>query len=57
MRGAAALRDGTLGAAGLDVYEEESEWFYEDRSDVTRQNKTLSLLVVRQNAKKWHETK
>ena len=30
---------------GLDVYEEESEWFYEDRSDVTRQNKTLSLLV------------
>ena len=40
-----ALRDGTVGAAGLDVYEEESEWFYEDRSDVTRQNKTLSLLV------------
>ena len=27
------------------MYEEESEWFYEDRSDVTRQNKTLSLLV------------
>ncbi|MBO7618924.1 MAG: 2-hydroxyacid dehydrogenase [Victivallales bacterium] len=41
----AALRDGTVGAAGLDVYEEESEWFYEDRSDVTLQNKTLSLLV------------
>ncbi len=41
----AALRDGRVGAAGLDVYEEESEWFYEDRSDVTRQNKTLSLLV------------
>lgn len=41
----AALRDGTVGAAGLDVYEEESEWFYEDRSDETRQNKTLSLLV------------
>ena len=40
-----ALRDGTVGGAGLDVYEEESEWFYEDRSDVTRQNKTLSLLV------------
>ena len=32
-------------ATGLDVYEEESEWFYEDRSDETRQNKTLSLLV------------
>ncbi|MBQ3342283.1 MAG: hypothetical protein IJG84_10340 [Kiritimatiellae bacterium] len=45
MRGAAALRDGTVGAAGPDEYEEESEWFYEDRSDVTRQNKTLSLLV------------
>ena len=40
-----ALRNGTVGAAGLDVYEEESEWFYEDRSDVTRQNKTLSLFV------------
>ena len=40
-----ALREGTVGAAGLDVYEEESEWFYEDRSDVTLQNKTLSLLV------------
>ena len=35
--------------AGLDVYEEESEWFYEDRSDVTRQNKTLSLLVSMPN--------
>ena len=40
-----ALRAGRVGAAGLDVYEEESEWFYEDRSDVTLQNKTLSLLV------------
>ena len=45
----AALRDGTVGAAGLDVYEEESEWFYEDHSDVTRQNKTLSLLVSMPN--------
>ena len=45
----AALRDGRVGAAGLDVYEEESEWFYEDRSDVTRQNKTLSLLVSMPN--------
>ena len=45
----AALRDGTVGAAGLDVYEEESEWFYEDRSEVTRQNKTLSLLVSMPN--------
>ncbi|MBQ7667517.1 MAG: 2-hydroxyacid dehydrogenase [Kiritimatiellae bacterium] len=45
----AALRDGSVGAAGLDVYEEESEWFYEDRSDATRQNKTLSLLVSMPN--------
>ena len=45
----AALRDGRVGAAGLDVYEEESEWFYEDRSDVTKQNKTLSLLVSMPN--------
>jgi len=45
----AALRDGQVGAAGLDVYEEESEWFYEDRSDVTMQNKTLSLLVSMPN--------
>ena len=45
----AALREGTVGAAGLDVYEEESEWFYEDRSEVTRQNKTLSLLVSMPN--------
>ena len=41
--------DGTIGGAGLDVYEEESEWFYEDRSDVTRQNKTISLLVSMPN--------
>ena len=45
----AALRDGTVGAAGLDVYEEESEWFYEDRSDATRRNKTLALLVSMPN--------
>lgn len=44
-----ALRDGHVGAAGLDVYEEESEWFYEDRSEVTKQNKTLSLLVSMPN--------
>ena len=44
-----ALRDGQVGAAGLDVYEEESEWFYEDRSEVTKQNKTLSLLVSMPN--------
>lgn len=45
----AALRDGTVGGAGLDVYEEESEWFYEDRSDETRRNRTLALLVSMPN--------
>ncbi len=45
----AALRDGTVGNAGLDVYEEESEWFYLDRSDATRRNKTLALLVSMPN--------
>ncbi len=45
----AALRDGTVGNVGLDVYEEESEWFYLDRSDATRRNKTLALLVSMPN--------
>lgn len=40
-----ALQDGKVGAAGLDVYEEESEWFFEDRSEETRRNRTLALLV------------
>ena len=44
-----ALRDGTIGAAGLDVYEEESEWFYEDRSEEIRRNETLALLVSMPN--------
>lgn len=45
----AALREGRLGGAGLDVYEEESEWFYEDRSGVVNQNETLALLVSMPN--------
>jgi len=45
----AALRDGAVGGAGLDVYEEESDWFYEDRSDAVKQNKTLSLLISMPN--------
>lgn len=43
------LRTGIVGGAGLDVYEEESEWFYEDRSDVVAQNETLALLVSMPN--------
>lgn len=44
-----ALRDGRLGGAGLDVYEEESEWFYEDRSQRVKQDKVLALLVSMPN--------
>ena len=45
----AALRSGDVGGAGLDVYEEESDWFYEDRSMVTGQNDNLSLLISMPN--------
>ncbi len=45
----AALRNGHLGGAALDVYEEESGWFYEDRSATVRQNKVLALLVSMPN--------
>lgn len=44
-----ALRDGRLGGAGLDVYEEESDWFYEDRSQRVKQDKVLALLVSMPN--------
>lgn len=40
-----ALRRGYIGGAGLDVYEEEGDWFYDDHSDAVSQNKVLSLLV------------
>jgi len=45
----ASLRSGQVGGAGLDVYEEESDWFYEDRSMVTSQNDNLSLLLSMPN--------
>lgn len=44
-----ALRSGHIGGAALDVYEEESGWFYEDRSASVRQNKVLALLVSMPN--------
>ena len=44
-----ALRSGRLGGAGLDVYEEESDWFYEDRSQRVNQDKVLALLVSMPN--------
>lgn len=44
-----ALREKRIGAAGLDVYEEETDIFYEDRSSDIVQDETLSLLVCMPN--------
>ncbi len=44
-----ALNNGHLRGAGLDVYEEESELFFEDRSLQIVQDDILSLLVSRPN--------
>ena len=37
------LKDGTIGSLGLDVYEEESEYFFEDRSDRVITDDVLAL--------------
>lgn len=44
-----ALNSRTAGGAGLDVYEEEANLFYEDRSDTIIHDDTLALLVSRPN--------
>jgi D-lactate dehydrogenase len=44
-----ALRKGKLGAAGLDVYEEESELFFEDKSGEMVEDQVLSLLLTLPN--------
>lgn len=44
-----ALNDGTVRGAGLDVYEEEGDFFFEDKSDKPMLDDTLSLLVSRPN--------
>ena len=44
-----ALNNGTVGGAGLDVYEEEADLFFEDRSHDVMLDDTLALLVSRPN--------
>ncbi len=44
-----SLKNGKLGGAGLDVYEEESELFFEDFSQTIVQDDILSLLVSLHN--------
>ena len=44
-----ALNNGTVGGAGLDVYEEEAHLFFEDRSQTVMLDDTLALLVSRHN--------
>lgn len=43
------LTSGKIGAAGLDVYEEESDLFYEDFSNIVIKDDILSILVSRPN--------
>ncbi|MCW2270191.1 D-lactate dehydrogenase [compost metagenome] len=41
-----ALKDGQLGYLGLDVYEEEAQLFFEDRSDQPLQDDVLARLLT-----------
>lgn len=40
------LKSGKVGAAGLDVYEEETDYFFEDRSDNPIQDDALARLMT-----------
>lgn len=44
-----AIKSGKVGGAGLDVYEEETELFYEDFSDQVLQDDMLNLLSSQPN--------
>ena len=44
-----ALKNGKVTAAGLDVYEEESEYFFEDRSDAVLTDDVLARLLTFNN--------
>lgn len=43
------LKDGKIGAAGLDVYEEEGDFFYEDYSGEVMQDDELARLISMPN--------
>ncbi len=43
------LKSGKIAGAGLDVYEEETDFFFEDRSETTKRDTLLSLLVSMPN--------
>ncbi len=43
------LKEGIVGAAGLDVYEEEAEYFFEDRSDDILTDDILARLLTFNN--------
>ena len=43
------LKSGQIGSAGLDVYEEESEYFFEDRSDRVITDDLLARLITFNN--------
>jgi D-lactate dehydrogenase len=43
------LKSGKIGAAGLDVYEEETEFFFEDFSDTILKDDTLVRLIAMPN--------
>lgn len=42
----AALKSGQLGSLGIDVYEDEAEWFYEDHSSQIIKDDVLSRLIT-----------
>lgn len=45
----AGLKSGKIGAAGLDVYEEETELFFEDYSEEIIPDDTLSTIISMPN--------
>lgn len=45
----AGLKKGKIGAAGLDVYEEEERYFFEDHSDQTMADDVLARLLTFHN--------